>query len=98
MVTRSSKPKYHEIYFDNFFTSTRLLQLLSEKGYITVGTIRENRTNGASKSMIFNQVMKRKTHSIALTIAAMATYLFANGMKTALLTLLAITLLTSPCI
>ena len=58
VVSRSSEPKYHEIYFDNFFTSTRLLQLLSEKGYITVGTIRENRTNGASKSMISNQVMK----------------------------------------
>ena len=58
VVSRSSKPKYHEIYFDNFFTSTRLLQLLSEKGFIAVGTIRENRTNGASKSMISNQVMK----------------------------------------
>ena len=35
---------------------------------------------------------------VALTIAAMATYLFANGMTTALLTLLVITSLTSPCI
>ena len=58
VVSRSSEPKYHEICFDNFFTSTRLLQLLSEKGYIAVGTIRKNRTNGASKSMISNHVMK----------------------------------------
>lgn len=34
----------HKVYFDNFFTSYRLLHYLHEFGYEAAGTVRENRT------------------------------------------------------
>ncbi len=45
VVSQKSMPKYHQIYIDHFFTSARLLKLLTEKGFIAVGTVRENRTD-----------------------------------------------------
>ncbi len=45
VVSQKSMPKYHQIYFDHFFTSARLLKLLTEKGFIAVGTVRVNRTD-----------------------------------------------------
>ena len=33
--------KYHKISFDNFFTSVKLLELLTEKGFVAAGTVRE---------------------------------------------------------
>ena len=39
-------PKYHyNIFFDNFFTSAKLIQRLTEGGYGATGTVRTNRTN-----------------------------------------------------
>ncbi len=46
--------------FDHLFTSARLLKLLTEKGFIAVGTVRENKTDGASKSMISKKEMKKQ--------------------------------------
>ena len=46
--------------FDNFFTSAKLLDKLSQEGFICVGTVRENRTDGATKSMISTQLTKKK--------------------------------------
>ena len=60
IVIDKSDPKYHEIYFDNFFTSAKLLDVLSPKGFICVGTVRENRTNGATKAMISTKDLKKK--------------------------------------
>lgn len=34
----------HKIYFDNFFSSYKLLSVLTEKEFLATGTIRENRT------------------------------------------------------
>lgn len=35
----------HEVYFDNFFSSYKLLLALKDKGFYATGTIRDNRTN-----------------------------------------------------
>ncbi|XP_065320355.1 piggyBac transposable element-derived protein 3-like [Gordionus sp. m RMFG-2023] len=37
------KPNYHKIYFDNFFTSFKLLSYLKQMGYFATGTVRDNR-------------------------------------------------------
>ena len=48
LVRNLSEPKYHEVCFDNYFSSAELLKLLSDQGFIANGTIRENRTDGAT--------------------------------------------------
>lgn len=50
----------HHLFFDNFFTSHRLLINLSDKKVCATGTVRENRTNGASNVMMSKVVMKKK--------------------------------------
>ena len=47
-------------YFDNFFTSVKFLELIAESGFIAVGTVRENRTSGACKTMLSNKDMKKR--------------------------------------
>ncbi len=64
VVSQKSMPKYPQIYFDHFFTSARLLKLLTEKRFIAVGTVRENRTDGASKSMISKKEMKKQQREL----------------------------------
>ena len=49
----------HDIYFDNFFTSHQLLKDLAEKSVRATGTIRENRTSGATKLMTSTKKMKK---------------------------------------
>ena len=34
LVTNLSEPKYHEVYFDNFFSSAEMLKFLSDRGFI----------------------------------------------------------------
>ena len=51
IVCVKSAPKHHRFYFDNFFSSYTLLADLREKEVLATGTIRENRTNGASGLM-----------------------------------------------
>lgn len=41
------QPSVHRIFFDNFFSSYKLFNLLNEKGFYATGTIRENRTCNA---------------------------------------------------
>ncbi|XP_064486010.1 piggyBac transposable element-derived protein 2-like [Ornithodoros turicata] len=36
----------YKIFFDNYFTSVKLLEHLSEMGYCATGTVRENRVDG----------------------------------------------------
>ena len=61
LVTNLSEPKYHEVYFDNYFSSAELLKLLSDQGFIATSTIRGNRTDGATQLMISKKAMKKKT-------------------------------------
>lgn len=37
-------PSKHQIFFDNFFSSFKLFDFLTKKGFFATGTIRENRT------------------------------------------------------
>ena len=60
VVDDKSFPQCHEIYFDNFFTSQKLLEKLADKEFISVGTIRENRTGGATARMKSNKVIKKE--------------------------------------
>ena len=50
----------HEIYFNNFLTSYVLLSSLGERNIRAVGTIRENRTAGASKSITSSKSLSKK--------------------------------------
>jgi len=60
IVFLHSQAEYHQLFFDNFFTSLSLIQSLSEKGIRCVGTIRDNRTGGASKTLLSKSGMKKK--------------------------------------
>lgn len=58
MVAEISKPDQHIVYFDNFFTSHRLLTDLAQLGIRACGTIRANRTNNCplpSKKIVEKQ-------------------------------------------
>ena len=48
----------HELFFDNFFTSYNLLADLAAKNVKAVGTVRENRTLGASSKIKSLKEMK----------------------------------------
>ena len=60
VVKCNSALNRHHLFFDNFFTSHRLLTNLSDKKVCATGTIRENRTNGASSVLMSKVVMKKK--------------------------------------
>ena len=51
VIEEKSDVKSHQLFFDNFFSSYGLLKCLRAKNVRAVGTIRENRTAGASKLM-----------------------------------------------
>ncbi len=42
-LTASLKGKYHHVYFDNFFTSTALMEDLRHDGIYACGTARKDR-------------------------------------------------------
>jgi len=52
-------PKY-KLYFDNFFTSLRLLDHLTDPGFGATGTLRANRTDKCP--LITPAAMKKKDH------------------------------------
>lgn len=49
--------KFH-LFFDNFFTSVPLLEILSEKNFFATGTVRENRLPG--NSLVDSKILKKK--------------------------------------
>ena len=51
---------YHQLYFDNFFSSYHLIKKLAEKSMRATGTIRENRTEGANKQLIKNKELQKQ--------------------------------------
>ena len=59
-VKEVSDPRFHMIYFDNFFTSYQLLAHPREDGFRATGTVRQNRTKGASKLMVSDKDMKKR--------------------------------------
>lgn len=47
LLENVTDPTQHNVTFDNFFTSHKLLCTLTQKGYFATGTVRDNRTNHA---------------------------------------------------
>ena len=56
----NSNVLYHQLYFDNFFSSYHLMNELAEKSMRATGTIRENRTEGANKQLIQNKELQKQ--------------------------------------
>ena len=79
VVVEKSDPKKHELYIDNFFTSHDLLLSLRKENIKTTGTIRDNRTGGATKLME-NVASMRKKDRGHFDLGAMAKFTFADGM------------------
>ena len=54
-------PKYfgHNVYFDNLFTSIKLVRFLKGEGIWCVGTIRANQLEGASPKMITKKQLNK---------------------------------------
>ena len=50
----------YELYFDNFFTSYKLLSELSDKGVRATGTVRETRIANATKKIISSKDLKKE--------------------------------------
>lgn len=44
LLSNVEHPNQHCVSFDNYFTSHKLMCVLSSKGYFATGTVRENRT------------------------------------------------------
>ena len=61
MVQAHSNIPKHEIYFENIFTSYHLLSSLGERNICAVGTLRENRTVGAFKSVAPSKASSKKS-------------------------------------
>ena len=59
VITEHSDSLKHELFFDNFFTSYNLLTDLAAKNVKAIGTVRENRTLGASSKMKSLKEMKK---------------------------------------
>ena len=53
---------YHQLYFDNFFTSYHLMTKLAEKSMRATETKRENRTEEANKQLIQNKELQGGTY------------------------------------
>lgn len=60
VVASKSDVKNHEFYFDNFFTSYRLMSELSERNVKATGTIRENRLGGALTDLVSTKDLRKR--------------------------------------
>lgn len=60
VIKVNSDVKYHQIFFDNFFTSYQLLRELSLQQVRATGTVREHRTGGAHHKLVPSAAMKKK--------------------------------------
>lgn len=58
LLSNLEAPTKHDVTFDNFFTSHKLMCRLSEAGYFATGTVRDNRTNHAPVMDV--KTMKKK--------------------------------------
>ena len=79
IITASSSVEKHDLYFDNFFTSYKLFNDLSEISVRSKGTIRENRTGEAKNVLISKKELQKKNVEI-LIIAAMERSMLQRGM------------------
>ena len=64
VIASKSDLKNHEFYFDNFFTSYRLMSELSQQQVKATGTIRENRIGRVTKDVLIStKDLKKKAGS-----------------------------------
>ena len=61
VVLKNSMPRYHEVYFDNFFTSSKLLDIFSSIGFASFDTVWDNGTDGASSLIMSSKNTKKKS-------------------------------------
>ena len=64
-LTASLKHKHHHVYFDNFFTSVKLLEDLEKDGIYTCGTARADR-RGFSKALKQPKLTESNKHNYYL--------------------------------
>lgn len=60
VILKHSNNKNHSLFFDNFFTSVKLLESLSERGIRATGTVRDNRIGEAKHHLVASNTMKKK--------------------------------------
>ena len=60
VVLAHSVPSSHQVYFDNFFTSYRLLKELKERGVPATGTFRDCRTAGAANLLESSKSLQKR--------------------------------------
>jgi hypothetical protein len=60
VVRAHSSYLYHTFFFDNFFTSVKLLETLTDRGIRATGTVRDNRIGDAKNCLITSKTMKKK--------------------------------------
>ena len=61
VVRENSDVAKHHFFFDNFFTSHKLLFDLASEKVKATGTVRENQTGGANRDLMSTNVMKKST-------------------------------------
>ena len=61
VVRENSDVAKHHFFFDNFFTSYKLLSDLASEKVKATGTVRENRTGGANRDLTSTKEMKKST-------------------------------------
>jgi len=60
VIMTHSDTRFHNIFFDNFFTSTKLLETLLERGIRATGTVRDNRIGDAKHHLTSSKALKTK--------------------------------------
>ena len=55
----NSDTTFHQLFFDNFFTSYNLIKRLTSQAVKATGTNRENRTNSTTKNMTSHKGLKK---------------------------------------
>ena len=60
IISSNSNVLYHQLYFDNVFSSCYLMNKLAGKSMRATGTIRKNRTEGANKQLIQNKELQKQ--------------------------------------
>lgn len=71
LLSKLDKPNQHCVAFDNFFTSHRLMCLLSSKGYFATGKVRENRTGTLAKKGRGNNMEQQTVRPIFSDVRTM---------------------------
>ena len=64
IISSNSNVLYHQLYFDNFFSSYHLINELTEKSMRATGNTQKNRTEGANKQLIQIKELQKQEKGI----------------------------------